>query len=81
MKEVRLKFFRAGPDGCNQPGDVIEVSDKEAKHLLDSHQAVLVERKQVKAQVAESADRNSKSSRDSREQVGQDAEKAVGQGA
>lgn len=53
--KVKLKYYAAGPEGCSKPGDVIEIDSKTAKELIESGQAVALERKVEEAEVETSA--------------------------
>lgn len=43
LMKVRLRQRRAGPDGCDPPGAVVEVSAAIAKQLIATNQADPVE--------------------------------------
>lgn len=41
--KVKLKTILAGPDGCKQPGAILEVDEKIGQHMLDNGYADMAE--------------------------------------
>ena len=65
---VRLLGIMAGPSGVHNRGELIQVSDAEGQHLIDSRQAVAVDPEEAaKAKAAETATSNAAEKRETAE--------------